>query len=609
ATGLAAFEFWVLTAGKIDPYIHSATFLCFMLPIVFLIYGATVRSKDLPSFIDIVFVITAIAAGIYILSHSTYFLNRWPMASPLSFWDLFFGAALIVMCFDACRRTLGPAMTVVVSIFVLYALFGHLIPGPFFHTYLGWRDFIDQLSFTINGIMGSTTQVAATYVFVFVTFGIFLDVSGGGNFFFRLAHAAAGRQVGGPAKVTSLACGLYGMISGSPTSDTVTVGSFAIPTMKRVGYDSIYAGAVTAVSATGGAIVPPVMGTSAFLMAQMTGIPYIEICIAAIIPAIFYYFGIMLQIHFHTLRYEIKSTELQDLPPLREVLLTQSQYFLPVIILIYLMVRGYTPTYAGIIAILAAIAVSWTRRETRLGPRKIWDAVVQGCFNVAPLLAVCAAAGIVVGCIMVTGLASKFIVLINTLSGGILPLALVIGAVVLIVLGMGMPLPAVYVLGAVLIAPILIELGFPLKLAHLFIVYYSAMSAITPPVAVAAYAAGGIAGADPMAIGWRACRLGIVAYLVPFIFMFQPALILEGNPIEVIWAVVTAAVGVFALSAGIEGWLRKLMLIWERIAAILGGILMMYPDILFTGIGALLVLLGLFRQFFRAKKHEIAKPL
>jgi len=597
ASAVAAFEFWVLTRGAMDPYIHGVIFLCFMLPIVFLTMGATRRSKDSPSLIDVILIIVSLAAGIYIFTHSTYFLTRWPMASPLSAGDLFFGGALIVLSFEACRRTFGAGLTTIVSVLMLYALLGHLLPGAFSHSYLAWPKFIDQISFTHNGIFSAPVQVAATYLFVFVTFGIFLDASGGGDFFFRLAHAAAGRQVGGPAKVTSLACGLYGMISGSPTSDTVTVGSFAIPTMKRVGYDPIYAGAVTAVSATGGAIVPPVMGAAAFLMSEMTGIPYLEICVSAIIPAVFYYLGIMLQIHFHTLRTNLQTQTQEALPSLKETLLKQGWYFLPLIILVYLMIRGYTPVYAGIIAIVTTVVVSWFRKETRMGPRKIWEAVVRGSLSVSTLVAVCAAAGIVVGCIMVTGLASKFMVLINTLSGGFIPLALIIGAVVLIILGMGMPLAPVYILGAVLIAPVLIELGFPVKLAHLFIVYYSAMSAITPPVAVAAYAAGGIAGADPMAIGWRACRLGIVAYLVPFIFMYQPALILEGSVTEVIWALITGTIGVFALSVGVEGWLKQNLAIWERVLAIVGAVFMMYPGLVTDGVGALLIILALFRQF------------
>lgn len=602
ATAVVVFEIWALTIGVLDPYIHNSIFLCSMLPIVFMMYGATRSSGDTPSVIDIIFIVGSLAGGMYIWANSDYFLTRWPTSSPLSALDIIIGGLLIVMSFEACRRTLGAGLTVVVSVLLLYTFLGHLLPGAFSHSYISWQDFIDHLAFTINGIMGSPTQVVATYVFIFVSFGIFLDASGGGDFFFRLAHAAAGKQIGGPAKVTTIACGLYGMISGSPVSDTVTVGSFAIPSMKRVGYDSTFAGAVTAVAATGGAMVPPVMGTAAFLMAQMTGIPYLEICVAAIIPAFFYYFGIIMQIHFHTLRTNPRYIALEALPTLKETLLKRGQYIFPLALLVFMMMRGYTPVYAGIFSIAATILVSWTRPDTRMGPRKIWETAVRSCFSVAPLLAVCAAAGIVVGCIMVTGLASKFTVLINALSGGYIPLALIIGAVILIILGMGMPLPAVYVLGAVLVAPILMQLGFTLKLAHLFVVYYACMSAITPPVAVAAYAASGIAEADPMAIGWRACRLGVVAYLIPFFFMFEPSLILEGEVTDIIWSLFTATIGVYTISAGIEGWLRKKIEMWERAVTFVGAILLMYPGLFTDAVGAALIIIGLFRQFKDIRK-------
>ncbi len=602
----AVFEAWSLSVGKLNPYIQGVIFLSLMLPIVFVAHGVRPDSKAAPSVVDIFLVVSSLAAGLYIFVNREYYLNRWPLASQLTAWDLIIGALLIIIAFEACRRTFGAGLTSVVTLMILYALFGHLLPGAFSHSYISWEGFIDQIAFTINGIMGSPVQTAATYIFVFVSFGLFLDACGGGDFFFRLANAAAASTIGGQAKVTAIACGLYGMISGSPTSDTVTIGSFAIPNLKRAGYDPIYAGAVTAVAATGGAVMPPVMGAAAFLMAELTGIPYMEIVVAAIIPAMFYYLGVLMQVHFHTLKFNLHSSTSAESPtPLREVL-KQSYYLLPLVILVVFILKGFTPIFAGFIAIISTVLISWARKETRMGPRKILDVVIRSGYGVAPLAAVTAAAGIVVGVIMITGLASKFMVLITALSGGFIPLALVVGAVVLIILGMGMPVSPVYILGAVLVAPVLINLGFPLKLSHLFIVYFASLSAITPPVAVAAYAAGGIAKADPMAIGWRACRLGIVAYLVPFFFMFEPALILEGNPTEVVWAVFTGIIGVIAISAGIEGWLRKKMGTWERVLVICGALLAMYPGIITDIIGFVLLAVGFFRQFAGPRHITIA---
>ncbi|GAB6153799.1 TRAP transporter permease [Desulfosporosinus burensis] len=594
----AVFEVASLMVIKVNPYIQAVIFLSLMLPVVFILHSARKTSKDQPSIPDIILMVLSVAAGIYIFSKSEYFLTRWPMATQLSVQDLFFGVVLVIVSFEACRRTFGKGLTTVVSIAVIYALLGHLLPGAFSHSNMAWYRYIDQIAYTMNGIMGTPLQVAATYIFVFVTFGIFLDASGGGEFFFKLANAAAGRFVGGQAKVTTIACGLYGMISGSPTSDTVTVGSFAIPNMKRVGYDSVYAGAVTAVAATGGAIIPPVMGAAAFLMSEITGIPYLEICVAAIVPAVFYYLGILLQVHFHTLKTKPQIIVPVETKSFLEVL-KESYYLLPLLILIVMLVKGYTPVYAGIIAILSTVLVSWTKKETRMGPRKLLDTIINSGYGVAPLVAVTAAAGIVVGSIMVTGLASKFMVLIGFLSGGFIPAALLVGAVVLIILGMGMPLSPVYILGAVLVAPVFVNLGFPLLLSHMFVVYYASLSAITPPVAVAAYAAGGIAKADPWDIGWQACRLGIVAYIVPFSFMFQPALLLQGNIQEIIMALVTVTAGIIALSAGIEGWFRREMSKWERALAILGGLLMMHPAWLTTGLGMGLILIGFLKQFVK----------
>lgn len=593
----AIFEAWSLSVGELNPYIHGVIFLSLMLPIVFVTHGARPDSKEVPSLVDIILIVSSLAAGLYIFANSKYFLERWPLASPLSVLDLIFGAILVIVSFESCRRAFGAGITTVVLTMIMYALFGHLLPGAFSHSYISWQAFIDQIAFTLNGIMGSPVQTAATYIFVFVAFGIFLDACGAGEFFFRLASAAAGKTVGGQAKVTTIACGLYGMISGSPTSDTVTIGSFAIPNMKRAGYDPVYAGAVTAVAATGGAIMPPVMGAAAFLMAELTGIPYMEIVVAAIIPALFYYLGILIQIHFHTLRNNLHVVPTAESSISLKEVLKESYYMLPLLVLVVLMLKGFTPIFSGLIAIISTILVSWTRKATRMGPGKILDTIIKSGHGVAPLAAVTAAAGIVVGSIMTTGLASKFMVLIDTLSGGYITLALIVGAIVLIILGMGMPVSPVYILGAVLVAPVLIKLGFSVKLSHLFIVYFASLSAITPPVAVAAYAAGAIAKADPFAIGWRACRLGIVAYLVPFIFMFEPALVLEGNFTEVVWAVFTGIIGVTALSAGVEGWFRRKMASWERVLAVVGALLTLYPGLITDIIGFVFLGASFFRQF------------
>ncbi|MFR0873798.1 MAG: TRAP transporter permease [Bilophila wadsworthia] len=365
--------------------------------------------------------------------------------------------------------------------------------------------------------------VACTYVFMFVLFGQVFNAAGGGNFFFRLAASIAGRMRGGPAKICVIASALYGTLSGSPVSDVVTTGSITIPLMKRLGYGETFSGAVAASACSGASILPPIMGTAAFLMVDVAGIPYIEIAIAATLPAIIYYFGLMMQVHYRAVLKGMRPiSEDTDHESAWTVLKENWLYIIPIALLVTLIIQRVNPTVVGLLATASVVVISWLIPGHRMGIKELYEVIRKTGLGILTVANASAAAGMVIGGIMLTGLGGKFTSLVFAATGGQSGLCLSMVAIVCIILGMGMPVPAAYVLTATLAAPALLEFKFSLMSAHLFIVYFSAISAITPPVAVAAYAAAGISEGDPNATGVQAVRLAVAAYIVPFVFMYRP---------------------------------------------------------------------------------------
>ncbi|WP_236692728.1 TRAP transporter permease [Aneurinibacillus tyrosinisolvens] len=506
-----------------------------------------------------------VGIGVFMIVNSQRYLTRWPLADPLTPTEMILGVALLFVVYEATRRTLGFGMMVIVTILVLYAFFGHLIPGGFGHQPFSVMQFVDQMVYTGNGVFGTIASVAATYVFFFVLFGNLFSATGGGDFFYALSKAITGRVAGGPAKVAVISSGLYGSISGSPVADVATTGSFTIPAMKKVGYSATYAGAIEAAAATGGSMLPPVMGSAAFLMAEMTGIPYATIAMAALIPGLLYYFAMFLQIHFQAKKMKIQGYQGEELPTLWGVMKNMGQFTIPILVLIWFLKEGFTPVTGAIAASIATILVSYFKKETRLTPNKLFKTLNDTVTRISPLISVCAAAGLVAGVIQVTGLGGKFSILIHALSNGNLFISLLVTMVICGIFGMGMPTPAAYVLTAVLAAPILIEQGVPVLQAHLFIEYYACLSAITPPVAVAAFAAAAISQSNPMRIGLLGSRLAIVGFVIPFMFIYQPGLLLMDSVAGIVTSVITTLIGIVALSISMEGWFGKTISKGERI--------------------------------------------
>ena len=596
---LAAVTCSVFIAVAYGYYINGMllmyAFLGVVLAVSFLTLNANPLRPRRGSWFGWIAAALSLAVAIYFMIRDPYYEARLPMVDELSLADQIAGILAVVLILEATRRVIGFTLVVVVLVFLAYGVFGQYIQGPFYHRALSLQEMLDQLVFTTNGVFGSALHVAAFLVFVFVTFGALLDRCGGGDFFFDLANSLVGKQVGGPAKVAVVSSGLYGSISGSPTADVVTTGAFTIPMMIRTGLSPVYAGAVEATASTGGALLPPVMGTAAFLMSDFTGIPYGTIAIAAVAPALLYYLSIFLAVHGHAHITGLKPSATADTPRFLSVLRRDWYYFVPIAILIWFVLAYDRAVFSAALALAALVPITlWRTRSPGKTGTAILSAFDDALRRMTGIGVACAVAGLVVGTLAMTDLTGKISSAMFVLAKGNEVLTLIIATVVVIVLGMGMPTPAVYALAAVLAAPALLALDVPMLPAHLFIVYFASMSAITPPVAVAAFAAGSIARANPMAIGLLCCRLAIVAFIIPFVFIYHPGLLLIGSPQTIALDLASATLAVIALVAATEGYLFVPLQPLMRALFGVAGLLLITTRLIPASIGlALLVALSL----------------
>jgi len=533
---MSVYQIWSVFYGKLDPMNQMAVHLSFILFLAFYMYefSKKVEPHTIHLMFDRICMGLSASCGVYYMIHADRLSTRIIGVDQLSTLDAVFGTLFVLLCIEAARRTIGVTIIGVAVVFIAYALFGHLLPGIWYHRDMAFLEVLDQLAFSYNGLWGSPIAVAASFVFIFVLFGCFLQRSGASHFFFELSLALAGRTRGGAAKIAIIASAFTGMISGSPTANVVTTGAFTIPMAKKVGYSPRFAAAIEACASTGGSLLPPVMGSSAFLMAAVTNMPYSTIAIAAILPALLFYFSLFCMVHFEAIRLNLPRTDAKNIPRLMDVLKKGWFYFIPLITLIVFLLQGMSPSRTGVFGIIAIVVVSWMSKNAKMNLRSIVQALADGARSAIPISTACGVAGLVIAGIMSTGLGGKLNSIILSLTAGHLIPSLLLIMMMCIILGMGMPVAAAYVLTAMLAAPTLIELGVSVMAAHLFIVYFSIISAITPPVAVAAFAAAGIAKENPNRIGWEAVRLGIVSFIIPFIFVFQPALLMEGTISETI---------------------------------------------------------------------------
>ncbi len=539
---------------------------------------------------DVLLGICAVAVAVYLITiYGTLMRNSTgtPFAPIGISMAAVAGSALIM---ELTRRVAGLALVIISAIFLIYVFVGQYMPGFLNSPAISWERFFSQ-AYTDAGILGPTTAVSSTYIILFIIFAAFLQASKVGDYFVNFAFAAAGRARGGPAKVAIFASGLMGMINGTSAGNVVATGSLTIPLMKKVGYHKKTAGAVEAAASTGGQIMPPIMGAGAFIMAEITGIPYQEIAIAAIVPAILYFVSIYFMVDFEAAKLGMRGMREDELPKFA-AMVRRVYLFLPIIILIYALFMGYSVIRAGTLATIAAAVVSWLT-PYRMGPRAIAKAFdIAGIMSIQ-IIAVCACAGIIVGVISLTGVGARFSNLLLGLAEASQLLALFFAMCIAILLGMGMPTTAAYAVAASVVAPGLVELGIPHLTAHFFVFYFAVVSAITPPVALASYAAAGISGANPMETSVASFKIGIAAFIVPFMFFYNSALLMDGTWLEVIRAGITAVFGVFLLSSGVQGWFMGGRAAWFIRAGLVAAALFMIEGGLVTdlvGIGAAVAL-------------------
>lgn len=608
--GLSVFQIAVIYFWPISPLLHYALFLAIVSGLIFLTDASAVsaegRHRTLRQWHAWLGFLASLAAGAWFLHRFGWIERRWPLVDALSMLDVVCGVTLLIIVFEVTRRTIGGVLVGVMAAFLAYAFLGHLAEGLFYHRRLTPAEVIDHLVFTTSGLFGAPVAVAATYVFVFVLFGTALELSGGGDFLFRAASSLTGRTRGGPAKVAVISSAIYGSMTGSPTANVMTTGLFTIPMMKRSRIRGEVAGAIESVASTGGALLPPVMGSAAFLMAELTGIAYLDILVAAVVPALLFYFGLFAQVHFGAAKEGLEPGE-TGLPPARTVFREGGHHVLPLMALVALLLTGTQPMVAAGVAMVLTIIVSWRERETRIGWRHLVNILELGARRSLLVTAACAAAGVVVGSIVTTGLGGKITSMIFTFAGGSLLLALVTTMIVCILLGMGMPVPSAYVVTAVLAGPPLALLGLTPMSANLFILYFATLSAITPPVAVAAYAASSIADASPNLTALHAVRLGLIAFVVPYFFVFRPELLLVGSAVSIVIAVFTSAVGVLMVAGALEGFMRAPIGRWERLLMFAAGIGLIYPGVASDIFGALLAIIFARRQSAGAARLKMIR--
>jgi TRAP transporter 4TM/12TM fusion protein len=596
AVALSLFHLYAGAFGVFETMLQRSVHILTLLALAFLVLPASKKlSSKIVYPLDLSLAILALIIDLYmILEHNRIISREW-YYGPMTKLDVIFGTITIFLILEAARRVAGWALTIIGGIFICYALFGNYLPEPFTIRATPPLTLIDHMFLTPQAIFGIPAGVSATFIYLFILFGAFLEITGGGRFFINTALALVGRLTGGPAKVAVISSAMFGTISGSAAANVYGTGTFTIPLMKRFGYQPNFAGAVEAAASTGGQITPPILGAAAFVMAEYIGISYARICLAALIPAFLYYVSVYSGVHIEAVKKGLKGLPKEEIPILKRVLSRGLHFLIPLAVLIYLIVGGYTPFRAAFMATVVLIGVAMIRKESRLNVQGIWKSLEKGATNAIMIGIACACAGIVVGALDVTGLGVNFVSMLLSISGGFFITTLVLVMIACIILGMGMPTTAAYILAALIGAPALIKLGISPLVAHMFVFGSCILSAITPPVALAAYAGAQIAGGEPMKVGWIACRLGFPTFIVPFLYVYNPVLLWIGSLSSIFQGMVTATLGVLSFSFGIDRWLWK-ELSWPKAALFLvAGVLLlipeMYTDMLGMGIFVLLLIL------------------
>jgi TRAP transporter 4TM/12TM fusion protein len=605
-------------------------------------------SGDIP-WVDLGLAALSLACMAYFFVYYDYITTRFPTAHPLSPLDMVVGTVLIALVLEATRRTLGAALPILALLFMLYSLVGPWLVGPLRHKGLTFEIMVDQTVFTSEGLFGIPLGVAASYVILFIIFGAFLERSGAGQFFMSMANALAGSQRGGPGKVAVVSSSMFGTISGSAVANVMVDGWLTIPMMKRTGFKPEAAAAVEAVASTGGQIMPPVMGAASFVMAEFLGLPYSQVMLAALIPAIFYYGALFAAIHFNASRNGLMGLPKAELPRLGAVLWSDGHLLAPVVVIFLLLLEGFTATYAALVATVMVVyawllgrwvwpllgagiamwvldASPWLWAAAALvgiggallqpgGARTVRQLLVSdaptalrnGAYQTVPVAMATAAAGIMIGVILQTGMAIRFTSFLVDFAGGQLFIALIITMIAAVILGTALPTTPAYIMLAALLIPALIKLGVPPIAAHMFAFYFGCLSAVTPPECLAVYAAASISRCSVWGAGWQAVKFAAAGFLVPFFFIYYPALLFQGTWTEIVIALVSGTVGVIALAAGLEGYFLRPASWLERGLFMAAALLLIDPGLVTDLIGLVLLAVGLGLQRLRPAAGSVAE--
>lgn len=519
--------------------------------------------------------------------------------------DILFAILLIIAIFEACRRKMGNPLVIITLVFVASAFLGKYIPGFLNQPGMTLKKFTSLVYLTTDGIFGSPLYASASYVVLFVLLGAIMSVSGIGDYMTNLATSLFGHMRGGPAKVAVVASGFFGSISGSPTANVIGTGTFTIPMMKKNGFEPEFAAAVEATASTGGAIMPPIMGSTAFIMAEMLGIPYTAVAKAALIPAILYFLAVLFGVDIYAAKHGLKGIPRSQLPKVRSML-KQIYMLAPLIFLIFCMaVFNMTIVRSGLLTIIVTLVLVEINPKTRMTKEQWLQIPVQTVKSAVSVGIACAMAGIISGVIMGSGLGYRISSILTSVAGTSMLLLLVLTMVVSLIMGMGVPTTAAYLVLASLVAPTMIQLGIPPLAAHMFIFYFGCISSITPPVALAAYAGAGLAGCDPNKTGYKAFRLAFCSFLMPYLFVYNPVLLMEGGVLDILWSLVTALIGAYLLASGFEGFFFRWSLKWfERPLMILGAVMLIVPGMVTDLVGIAIIVVEFVTEFMFKRSEK-----
>ncbi len=610
AAAMSLFHLYTTFFGFFDAPIQRAAFFVFVFVLGYALYPARFKGQldtlRLPPWYDLILMALSAMVGLYIIVNFDNIVEN--MGDP-SQADLIMGSIACLLVLELCRRAVGPVLTIICAVFILYALFGNYIPGFLSHRGYPFTRVVSHMYLTTEGIFGVAAGVATTYVFMFILFGAFLLRTGTGQFFIDLATALLGSFSGGPAKVAVFSSALMGTINGSSVANVVGTGSFTIPLMKSIGYKPYFAGAVEAAASTGGQLMPPVMGAGAFIMAEILGRPYIEICIAAALPAILYYTGVLTGVHLEAKRTGLEGIPRRMLPSPLKIMKERGVLLLPIVAVIYMLMNGYTPPYAAVTGIITSIVVGAALPQTRVHPSKYWEALVLGARDALGVSIACISIGFIMGSATLTGAGLKIANGIILLSGGNLFFTLFFTMVASLILGMGLPTTANYLVTSTIAAPALVQAGIPLLPAHLFVFYFGIIADLTPPVALAAMAGAGLAGAPPTKTGVQSFRLAAPAYLIPYVFCYAPQITLLGYSfLSGVEASVSAVLGVIALGVSLFGFMRTWVYWWQRPLLFAAALLLITPGWETDLMGLVVIVAVWFHQGYLIRSGK-AKPV